>query len=499
MKEIPLTETENPQITRFAVERREIVSNFDTLVEKLKQDGVAVHVKPVVISDGNHTSYQLEYKAASLSGDFSYNENLGSYEVQALQTNGDIKLTLELQMYLTMLHRSHVIDSLTSNKIKVVNSIGVEGDSGTADERANILYYSHMLKLAPHALTTDYILPKSADTFNFAAVFDDQSLAGTLALARNLESMRLLEAANMIEGVGFDLEGTSVNLELFHWLSHIMVAIKYNIKINPDDLFNRIQNFIGGPDSMIYEQFRELGISQGLDASKIPSVDQMMIEKKKIYRQLFNYAVQSHNETLEPRPGFLDVLKVLKDNHVRVSIGSLTTKVDAEAIIAQSGLGKPEHFGEDHIVLKENVAESKPFSDVFLWLSRLMRIPPNRQLVIEDSPTGAQAAKRSHAKVFCVPPLISSEMTAAHQQLESMIQNMPINDQSELMQHGLTILSDLLGYLDGQAVNIRGKLFEAGADIIFKDWKAIKQYIEGHGAELFNSDNPQAWKNPKLV
>jgi HAD superfamily hydrolase (TIGR01509 family) len=65
----------------------------------------------------------------------------------------------------------------------------------------------------------------------------------------------------------------------------------------------------------------------------------------------------------------------------------------------------------DEVVTAEDVAEGKPAPDIFLRAAKLLGVPPERCLVLEDAPAGILSAQRAGMQVVAVPcPLASSSL-----------------------------------------------------------------------------------------
>lgn len=193
-----------------------------------------------------------------------------------------------------------------------------------------------------------------------------------------------------IQGVAFDLEGTVIDVEAAHHQAHVAVAADVGVVLTVDQALQTLPHFIGGPDRKIMEEIWELSDKQG-------SISEML-ERDQNYYQKFLLSL-----SIQPRPGFLAVLRWLQDHHYPVAIGSLTPNDQALHLLHTSQLDK--QFESHYIVLEQDVKELKPAPDVYVETARRMGIDPSQQLVFEDSPRGIVAARTAGAAVVIGMPV----------------------------------------------------------------------------------------------
>lgn len=191
-----------------------------------------------------------------------------------------------------------------------------------------------------------------------------------------------------IRGIAFDMEGTVVDVEWAHHNAFFQVCAEIGHPMTFSEALDRIPRFIGGGDNIISACLHELpGVTQ--------TAEELLARKKEIYEDLIRRA------DVSPRPGFLDFLAEVRRLGLQVSIGSLTSKVQAAVLLERSGIGAL--VGEANIILREHVQNCKPARDVFIETARRMGIDPKDQLVFEDSPSGARAAIAAGSRVIGMP------------------------------------------------------------------------------------------------
>ena len=101
---------------------------------------------------------------------------------------------------------------------------------------------------------------------------------------------------------------------------------------------------------------------------------------------------------LQWRPGAREALRTVRAAGWPTALVTNTERDLAE--LALDGIGR-EHF--DITVCGDEVPRGKPRPDVYLRAARLLGVPVESCVAIEDSPTGVLAAERAGAAVLVVP------------------------------------------------------------------------------------------------
>jgi beta-phosphoglucomutase len=104
---------------------------------------------------------------------------------------------------------------------------------------------------------------------------------------------------------------------------------------------------------------------------------------------------------IEPRAGARDVLDRLAGRRVPLAVGTVTERATALGILGRAGL--LDLFGAGRVVAGENVPRLKPAPDVYQETARRLGVPPDEQLVFEDSVTGIAAARSAGSPVVAMP------------------------------------------------------------------------------------------------
>jgi HAD superfamily hydrolase (TIGR01509 family) len=92
---------------------------------------------------------------------------------------------------------------------------------------------------------------------------------------------------------------------------------------------------------------------------------------------------------LPPLPGVRELLAELRRRRLSAALCSSSWKGWVEALLQATGLDG----AFDAVVWREMAARSKPAPDLYLEAARLMSVPPERCIALEDTGPGLEAAK----------------------------------------------------------------------------------------------------------
>jgi len=98
---------------------------------------------------------------------------------------------------------------------------------------------------------------------------------------------------------------------------------------------------------------------------------------------------------LEPLPGVLDFMKKIRDRGLKSAVATSADKVKMEINLKNIGIPK-ESFTATVNGLE--VEHKKPAPDIFEVAAQKMGLNPEHCLVVEDAPSGVEAAKRAGAR-----------------------------------------------------------------------------------------------------
>jgi HAD superfamily hydrolase (TIGR01509 family) len=112
---------------------------------------------------------------------------------------------------------------------------------------------------------------------------------------------------------------------------------------------------------------------------------------------------------VEPRPGAVALVEALLAAEIPIAVASNSPRAFLDLVLRTSGMAG----SFTTTVSGDEVARPKPAPDIYLEACRRLGADPTRSVGIEDSPTGAEAAKAAGLTVIGVPYLADLEIPAA--------------------------------------------------------------------------------------
>ncbi|MGA7823670.1 MAG: HAD family phosphatase [Steroidobacteraceae bacterium] len=177
----------------------------------------------------------------------------------------------------------------------------------------------------------------------------------------------------------FDFDGTLVDSELLYAEALRTVLLGIGIAADVGHLHKR---FLGIDNKSI---FRQLSIEENV-------VLPVGIEEN--LQQTIEGLMQSQ---LKPMKGAEEVLTALAGSNVPLGIASNSTSQTVFRMLNQSGLGA---FFCGRVATRDLVRAPKPAPDIYLLAAQMLGSPPERCLVVEDSPTGVAGARAAGMTVI---------------------------------------------------------------------------------------------------
>lgn len=172
----------------------------------------------------------------------------------------------------------------------------------------------------------------------------------------------------------WDLDGTLVDSEEFHWLS-------WRDTMRPEGVELTYAQFLasfGQRNDRIVPGW----LGPDVDAARIRRIGE---DKETEYRRL----AEAHG--LTPLPSARDWLTTLRAAGWKQAIASSAPRLNVEMMLRVAGL---EGY-LDAIVSADDVTIGKPDPEVFLKAAEKLSVPPARCIVVEDAQAGVEGAKRA--------------------------------------------------------------------------------------------------------
>jgi beta-phosphoglucomutase len=178
----------------------------------------------------------------------------------------------------------------------------------------------------------------------------------------------------MIRAVLWDLDGTLVDSEEYHWRAWREIMAAEGIAITRDDFLATF----GQRNDAILPNWLGTGVSP-------ERVQKIGDAKERRYRELVK------SEGLAPLPGVVEWVKRLRTEDWRQAVASSAPRRNVEVVL--EALNLAEYF--QATVSAEDVHVGKPDPEVFLSAASRVDVPPDRCVVVEDAAAGIEAATRA--------------------------------------------------------------------------------------------------------
>lgn len=194
----------------------------------------------------------------------------------------------------------------------------------------------------------------------------------------------------MTGAVLWDMDGTLVDSEEYHWLSWRDTMQLEGVSITHDQF---LKTFGQRNDSIL---------PQWLNSAATPeSIIRIGDSKEELYRKLV------HEGRIEPLPGVMDWIERLRNQGWRQAVASSAPRKNIEVVLDAMGLAG--FF--DALVSAEDVTAGKPDPQVFQKGAERLGMPPARCIVVEDAVPGVEAARR--AGMRCIGVSRKAALTGA--------------------------------------------------------------------------------------
>lgn len=209
----------------------------------------------------------------------------------------------------------------------------------------------------------------------------------------------------LIKGIIFDLDGVLVSTDECHYQAWKCLADAENIYF--DRGVNHRLRGVGRMDSLniILEQsHKQYAHEQRLE---------LAAKKNSIYRELIN--------ELTPKsilPGASEILHKLKVLKLKTAIAS--SSKNAKLILDKTKLWQ----NIDLVVDGNDIIKSKPDPEIFLLTAQRLNLKPCECIVVEDAPSGIEAAMNAGMKYLAIGP---AELFPAAKYHFSDLTNLPID------------------------------------------------------------------------
>ncbi len=218
--------------------------------------------------------------------------------------------------------------------------------------------------------------------------------------------MNLIEEVNKRKVAIFDFDGLMVNSEQVIFTALQKLFAKYNVNLT----WNYFANHIGIPVSDALPQFYN-------DHPIALSYDDFLIQRNQVIKD-------EMQNSLRLMPGLTSLITRLKQKDFILAIGTSAKRKYLEDILHKYHLY--DFFA--HIVTIDEVKRGKPYPDLFLAVLKQTSFAHQDAFILEDSPSGIQAAKAAGIMSIAIPaPMVNlshfSDATFIVSSLESLVKS----------------------------------------------------------------------------
>jgi HAD superfamily hydrolase (TIGR01509 family) len=199
------------------------------------------------------------------------------------------------------------------------------------------------------------------------------------------------------QAIVFDLDGLLVDTEPLHRRVFNALLARYGVPYEiSDEEFGRA--FVGISQR---ENWDYLRARFALPAS----VEELTCEHTRLYEQVISDA-----RNIALMPGARELLGALHARGTRLGIASSSPRVQVETILRGKGLVPLFHS----IVTGSDVTQLKPAPEIYVRACKLLQTDASRCVALEDSASGAQAAKAAGVRVIVVPNRYTQHQDLSH-------------------------------------------------------------------------------------
>jgi HAD superfamily hydrolase (TIGR01509 family) len=144
-----------------------------------------------------------------------------------------------------------------------------------------------------------------------------------------------------------------------------------------------------------------IGSSHSIAAAKLEVMLELPGHGPALMDELHELVMAEAGHDVEPRPGAVELVDALLAAGIPIAVASNSPRAFLDKVLATAGIA--DRFAIT--VAGDEVPNPKPAPDIYLEACRRLHADPTAAIGLEDSPTGARAAKAAGLTVIGVPYL----------------------------------------------------------------------------------------------
>jgi HAD superfamily hydrolase (TIGR01509 family) len=183
------------------------------------------------------------------------------------------------------------------------------------------------------------------------------------------------------QAVLFDLDGVIVDSEAAHQQAFIKALARHGYDLTNEDY---IRYYAGKTDQAGFRDY----FAARQETVDVPA---LMTEKAQVYLQLAGNHLVAY-------PGVVDFIHSLAARQVLLALVTGSLRVEADLTLQTFGVD--DLFGA--VIAAEDISESKPSPQGYLLAAGALDVDPAMCVVIEDAPSGVQAALAAGIRCLAV-------------------------------------------------------------------------------------------------
>ncbi len=121
--------------------------------------------------------------------------------------------------------------------------------------------------------------------------------------------------------------------------------------------------------------------------------------EQEVEDRIMKRMVELIHQNGDPLPGVIDTIEFLKENNIKIGLGTSSYTVLIKAVLETLGI----ESSFDFVHSAEDEKYGKPHPAVYLTVAENLNVSPLKCLVIEDSLNGIISGRAARMKVVCIP------------------------------------------------------------------------------------------------